>query len=155
NLYHDTLDYRTNNLNYSQHPDSYKSQLMKAAELIEWKKNRHPRGDSGKGPVKRGMGLAIHTWGGAGHDSKCRTTIHPDSSVEVELATQDLGTATRTMVAMIAAETFGLPVTAIKVKIGDSSYPNSGGSGGSTTVGGVTSSTRKSTVNPLDKLFKL
>src|SRR5947209_17953257 len=117
--------------------------------------NRHARGDSVNGPIKRGMGLAIHAWGGAGHASNCRTTIHPDSSVEVELASQDLGTATRTMVAMIAAETFGLPLTAIKVKIGDSSYPNSGGSGGSTTIGGVTSSTRKSTVNALDKLYKI
>ena len=75
--------------------------------------------------------------------------------MEVELATQDLGTGTRTMVAMIAAETFGLPVTAIKVKLGDNSYPNSGGSGGSTTVGGVTSSTRKSSVNALAKLFEV
>jgi len=74
--------------------------------------------------------------------------------VEVELATQDLGTGTRTMVAMIAAETFGLPLSAIKVKLGDNSYPNSGGSGGSTTVGGVTSSTRKAAVNALQKLFE-
>jgi xanthine dehydrogenase YagR molybdenum-binding subunit len=151
----DPLDMWIKNLSYTARPDAYRAQLQKAAELMEWKKNWHPRGDSGKGPIKRGMGLAIHTWGGAGHASKCRTTIHPDSSVEVELASQDLGTATRTMIAMIAAETFGLQVTAIKVKIGDSSYPNSGGSGGSTTVGGVTSSTRKSTVNALDKLFKL
>src|SRR5437763_426651 len=151
----DPLDMWIKNLNYTARPDAYRAQLQKAAELMDWKKNWHPRGDSGKGPIKRGMGLAIHTLGGAGHASKCRTTIHADSSVEVELATQDLGTATRTMVAMIAAETFGLPVSAIKVKIGDSSYPNSGGSGGSTTIGGVTSSTRKSTVNALDKLFKL
>jgi xanthine dehydrogenase YagR molybdenum-binding subunit len=71
------------------------------------------------------------------------------------LATQDLGTGTRTMVAMIAAETFGLPVSAIKVKLGDNAYPNSGGSGGSTTIGGVTSSTRKSSVNALQKLFEV
>ena len=151
----DPLEMWIKNLNYTPRPDVYRSQLEKCAELIEWKKNWHPRGDSGKGPMKRGLGLAIHAWGGAGHASKCRTTIHPDSSVEVELASQDLGTATRTMVAMIAAETFGLPLSAIKVKIGDSSYPNSGGSGGSTTIGGVTSSTRKSTVNALDKLYEL
>ena len=59
------------------------------------------------------------------------------------------------MIAMIGAETFGLPISAIKVKLGDSSYPNSGGSGGSTTIGGVTSSTRKSTVNALQKLFEV
>jgi len=151
----DPLDMFLKNLNYTSRADLYKFQFEKGAELIEWKKNWHPRGDSGKGPIKRGLGLALGTWGGAGHASTCKTTIHPDASVEVELATQDLGTGTRTMVAMIAAETFGLPVSAIKVKLGDNAYPNSGGSGGSTTIGGVTSSTRKSSVNALDKLFEV
>src|SRR5258708_21928615 len=55
---------------------------------------------------------------------------------------------------MGAAETLGLPLGAITLKIGDSALPPSGPSGGSTTVGGVSSSTRKSTVNALDKLFE-
>lgn len=151
----DPLDMFVKNLNYTSRADLYKFQFEKAAELMEWKKNWHPRGDSGKGTVKRGLGLALGTWGGAGHASTCKTTINPDASVEVELATQDLGTGTRTMVAMIAAETFGLPVSAIKVNIGDNKYPNSGGSGGSTTVGGVTSSTRKASINALAKLFEV
>jgi xanthine dehydrogenase YagR molybdenum-binding subunit len=150
----DPLDMFVKNLNYTARADLYKYQFDKAAELMEWKKNWHPRGDSGRGAIKRGLGLALGTWGGAGHASTCKTTIHPDASVEVELATQDLGTGSRTMVAMIAAETFGLPVSAIKVKIGDNSYPNSGGSGGSTTSGGITSSTRKSSMNALQKLFE-
>ncbi len=154
-LHIDPLDMWFKNLHYTARADVYKYQLEKGAELIEWKKNWRPRGESGNGSIKRGLGVAISTWGGAGHASKCRTEIHADASVEVKLASQDLGTATRTMIAMIAAETFGLPVSAIKVQIGDSSYPNSGGSGGSTTIGGVTSSTRKSTVNALDKLFQL
>jgi xanthine dehydrogenase YagR molybdenum-binding subunit len=41
----------------------------------------------------------------------------------------------------------------VKVKMGDNTYPPSGPSGGSTTVGGVSSSTRKATVNALTKLF--
>ncbi|MBV8819464.1 MAG: molybdopterin-dependent oxidoreductase, partial [Acidobacteriaceae bacterium] len=151
----DSLDFFLKNINYTARPEIYTSQLQKGAELIDWKKNWHQRGDSGSGPVKRGLGLGINTWGGAGHASTCRATIHADASVEVELATQDLGTATRTMIAMVAAETFGLPVSAIKVKLGDNSYPNSGASGGSTTIGGVSSSTRKATVNALDKLFEV
>ena len=150
----DPIDVFLKNVDYTARPDTYRAQFAKAAELIEWKKYWHPRADSGKGPIKRGLGIGIGTWGGAGHASTCKTTIHPDSSVEVELATQDLGTGTRTMVAMIAAETYGLPVTAIKVKIGDNSYPNSGASGGSTTIGGVTSSTRKATTTALNKLFE-
>ena len=53
----------------------------------------------------------------------------------------------------LAAETLGLPLAGVKVVIGDNSLPPSGASGGSTTIGGVSSSTRKATVNALDKLF--
>jgi xanthine dehydrogenase YagR molybdenum-binding subunit len=150
----DPMDVFKKNLSYTDRPDVYAKQLDIAAGLIDWKKNWHQRGDSGSGPVKQGLGLGIGTWGGGGHPSKCRTTIHADASVEVELGSQDLGTATRTMIAMIASETTGLPISKIKIKIGDNSFPNSGGSGGSTTIGGVTTSTRKATVAALDKLFE-
>ncbi len=149
----DPIEMFKKNLEFTDRPEVYSKQLDIAAGLIDWKANWKPRGSS-EGSVKRGLGLGIGTWGGQGHASKCRTTINPDSSVEVELGSQDLGTATRTMIAMIASETLGLPISQIKIKIGDNSYPNSGGSGGSTTIGGVTTSTRKSTVNALDKLFE-
>src|SRR5208283_2906098 len=105
------------------------------------------------GPVQRGLGLSIHTWGGGGHQSNCNCTIHPDGSVEVAIGTQDLGTGTRTIIALVAGETFGLPISAIQVNIGDSKYPASGASGGSTTVGGVSASTRRATNNALNELF--
>ncbi|MBI4904335.1 MAG: xanthine dehydrogenase family protein molybdopterin-binding subunit [Acidobacteria bacterium] len=134
--------------------ETYLYQLKKAAELSEWSKLWHRRGDSGSGPVKRGLGIGICTWQGAGHASNCKATIHSDGSVEVELGSQDLGTGTRTIIGQVAAETLGLPLEAVKVKIGDNSYPVSGSSGGSTTVGGVSSSTRIATVNVLEKLFE-
>jgi xanthine dehydrogenase YagR molybdenum-binding subunit len=141
------------NADYTARAAVYRAQMRKAQELIDWKKNWHPRGDSGSGPVKRGLGMGMHTWGGGGHNSQCRTVINPDGSVAVELASQDLGTGTKTIIVQVAAETLGLPMGAIKLNVGDSSLPPSGGSGGSTTVGGVSSSTRKSTVNALAKLF--
>ncbi len=150
----DPLDVFLKNANLTNRPEAYTAQLQKGAEIMAWKKNWHARGDSGSGAVKRGLGLAVGTWGGAGHASKCLATIHPDGSVEVELGSQDLGTGARTVIAMVAAETLGLPVSAIDVKIGDNSYPPSGASGGSTTSGGVSASTRKATVNALDKLFE-
>ena len=72
----------------------------------------------------------------------------------LELGTQDLGTGTRTILSMVAAETFGLPMSMITVKVGNNRVPASGPSGGSTTVGGVSSSTRKSTINALYKLYE-
>ena len=132
---------------------TYREELQIAAELAEWKKNWHPRGDKTSGHIKRGMGVSMHTWGGAPHNGKCLVTIQPDGSVEVKLGSQDLGTGTRTVINIVVAETLGLPLEAVKVSIGDSLFPPDGPSGGSTTVGGVSGSTRRGAVNALDGLF--
>ncbi len=54
---------------------------------------------------------------------------------------------------MVVAETFGLPLDAVTVNIGSSSYPNSGPSGGSTTIGGVSESNRRASQGGLSALF--
>jgi xanthine dehydrogenase YagR molybdenum-binding subunit len=131
----------------------YSEEFQKAAELAEWKKNWHPRGDKTPGHVKRGLGASLHTYGGRGHTSSCNVVVRPDGSVTVSLGSQDLGTGTRTVIAISVAETFGLPIEAVKVEIGDSKYPYDGGSGGSTTVGGVSSSTRRGAVDARNELF--
>ncbi len=149
----DPLELFIKNAGLTARAETYVRQLKKAAELAEWKKLWHPRGDSGKGALKRGLGIGVNTWGGAGHDSTCRCNIHADGTVEVELGSQDLGTGTRTIIMQTACESLGLKMGEVKVKIGDTNYPPSGTSGGSTTVGGVSSSTRKATLNALEKLF--
>ncbi len=131
----------------------YREEFQIAAELADWKKNWHPRGDKTTSHIKRGMGVSMHTWGGRGHNGMCTVTIHPDGSVEVTTGSQDLGTGTRTVIAIVAAETFGLPVEAITVNIGDSKYPPDGASGGSTTVGAVSATTRRGSVDARDQLF--
>ena len=131
----------------------YRDELQIADELMGWKKSWHPRGDKTAGPVKRGLGLSIHTWGGRGHNSDQDLTINPDGSVDVKLGSQDLGTGTRTIIAMIIADTLGIPLERVTVHIGDNRYPPSGGSGGSTTVGGVSSAARRAAVDARDQLF--
>jgi xanthine dehydrogenase YagR molybdenum-binding subunit len=150
----DPLELFFKNLNLTARGDVYRYEFEKAAELMDWKTKFHAPGRGSGGAVKRGVGLALGTWGGRPHDSDCRITVNPDGSVVLEMGTQDLGTATRTVVAIVAAETFGLPLNAITVRIGDSRYPPSGASGGSTTVGGVSASTRRASVKVLDKLFE-
>lgn len=132
---------------------TYREELQKAAELADWKKHWHPRGDKTSGHIKRGMGVSMHTWGGSPHNGKCLVTIQPDGSVEIKTGSQDLGTGTRTVINIVVAETLGLPLDAVKVLIGDSHYPPDGPSGGSTTVGGVSGHTRRGAVNALDALF--
>jgi xanthine dehydrogenase YagR molybdenum-binding subunit len=149
-----SLDLFLKNADYTNRPEVYRRQLNKAAELAEWKKHWHPRGDKTAGPVKRGLGIGVNSWGGLGHQSQVRTTIQPDGGVLLECGTQDLGVGTRTVIAQVAAESLGLPLNAVTVRIGDNRYPASGPSGGSTTVGGVSAATRKSSLNALDKLFQ-
>jgi xanthine dehydrogenase YagR molybdenum-binding subunit len=141
------------NAGYTPRAEQYRYQLQKAAEISEWSKLWKPRG-SQTGAVRRGLGIGVNAWGGAGHACTARTTINPDGSVLVEMGTQDLGTGTRTIITQVAAETLGLSMGQVKLVIGDNSLPPGGSSGGSTTVGGASSATRKSGVNALAKLFE-
>jgi xanthine dehydrogenase YagR molybdenum-binding subunit len=131
----------------------YREELDVADEVMGWSRRWHPRGDSVRGPIKRGLGLSIHTWGGRGHRSNCELSLHPDGTAEAKISTQDIGTGTRTVVGIVLAETLGLPIEAVQVSIGDSRYPASGGSGGSSTVGGVSAATRRAALNALDLVF--
>ena len=150
----DPLDLLIKNIGLTARPDVYRKELAIGADMIGWKNKWHPPGDKTAGPIKRGVGVSMHTWGGRPHDSNCEVTIHPDGSAVAALGTQDLGSGTRTIVAMVLAETLGLPVEAVTVNMGDSQYPASGASGGSTTVGGVSSSTRRAAVDALEELKK-
>ena len=154
-LNRDPLDFFIQNIELTQggRPEDYVAELKQCAEMIGWKKNWHPRGDKTAGPIKRGLGLSIHTWGGRGHNSQCDVRINSDGSVSVSLGSQDLGVGTRTVIAMVAAETVGLTVNDITVNLGDNRYPPSGGSGGSTTVGGVCASTRRGSQDAVEMLF--
>src|SRR5882762_4225134 len=150
----DPVEFFGKNLNLTQRRENtYREELNIASELMGWKQKWHPRGQNASGETARGVGLSFHTWGGRGHASDCDLTIHPDGSVDLKMGSQDLGTGTRTCILMVAADTLGIPMDAIQLQIGDTTYPPSGGSGGSTTIGGVTSSTRRASVDARDALF--
>lgn len=136
--------------------DVYAAEMEIAAKLMDWKAKWHPHGKAPrKGSVVSGLGMAIHTWGGGGQPSTTNITIHPDGGVEATLGSQDLGTGTRTIIGMITAETFGLPLAGVKVNIGSSKYPPSAASGGSVTMGSVSESTRRGAQDALLKILEL
>jgi xanthine dehydrogenase YagR molybdenum-binding subunit len=113
-----------------------RQQYRIAAERFDWKtKYRSP--GSFEGVVKTGVGCAGATWGGGGRSSETDVQINPDGTVEVRCGTQDLGTGTKTLIAIVAAEVFGIEPAAISVKVGDTAFPPSGGSGGSATAASV------------------
>lgn len=148
----DELEFFTKNLDLTARPEIYRDELEIAARMIGYKEKAHLRGDPRTGPIKRGLGASLHTWGGLGHDSECDVTINPDGSVEAKIGSQDLGTGTRTVIAQVVADTLGLPLDAVKVEIGKNSLPKSGGSGGSTTIGGISTSSRLAATAALNAL---
>ena len=84
-----------------------------AAERFGWSK-RHVTGDPTPGPIKRGMGCAANRWGGGGKGTKAHCEINPDGSVVMRCGTQDIGVGTKTIVAMITAETLGIPMELVR-----------------------------------------
>lgn len=152
----DSYEFFLKNLDLTKLPDLYQREMEIAAGLMDWKAKWHAHG---KGPVKgnwrHGLGMALHTWGGGAHASTCLLKVHGDGTAEVQLGSQDIGTGTRTIIGMVAADTFGIPLTAVKVQIGSSKYPKAGPSGGSTTVGGVAGPVRRAAQEALWKVFDL
>ena len=104
------------------------------AEKIGWA-NRDARRKTRDPAVLRGVGVAAALWyntGGTG--PKATVTIHRDGSAELVHGVQDIGTGARTMVGIVAAEVFHLPLERVSVRIGDTRMPYGPGSGGSTTT---------------------
>jgi xanthine dehydrogenase YagR molybdenum-binding subunit len=111
----------------------YTKEIEIAAQLSGWKDKWHPPG-TGNGVVKRGIGMALHTWGGTAFGfNEATVLIAADGSVTVRSSTQDLGTGMRTVSAIVTSEILGLEPSQITVQIGESPYGASTGSGGSTT----------------------
>ena len=124
------------------------------AQEIGWhRRNRIP--GSGTGVKKRGIGMGCGLWGGGGGaGTQARVTIHSSGAVEAVTGTQDIGTAIRTVIAIIVAEELGLRPEDITVKIGDTEpgLP-SRGSGGSQTIGSVAPVIKTAAMAAKRKLF--
>lgn len=137
---------------------TYTRQIELAAKLAGWKDKWHPpgKGKNNKGPLKHGLGMALHTWGGTAQGQPNTTTviIAADGSVTARSSTQDLGTAQRTVTAIVVAEVLGLEPGDINVEIGESPFGSSTGSGGSTTCPSQAPAALRGAAAARDELFK-
>jgi xanthine dehydrogenase YagR molybdenum-binding subunit len=108
------------------------AQWKVGAKAIGWER-RKPDGAS-KGPLKRGLGCAAARWRHNGRPG-CGVAVRigRDGSVVVRNGSQDIGTGTRTLLAVLVAEELGLDPARIQVEIGNTKDPYGHPSGGSTT----------------------
>jgi xanthine dehydrogenase YagR molybdenum-binding subunit len=125
------------------------------AEKIGWdRRNKTP--GAGNGKTRQGIGMASQIWWGTGRPgTAAEIKLHRDGSVESICGTQDLGTGTRTYMALVTAETLGLKPEDITVKIGSTEYPWCGSSGGSTTTPSVAPAVRDAALKAASYLKEL
>jgi xanthine dehydrogenase YagR molybdenum-binding subunit len=77
-----------------------------------------------------GMGVAAAFRNNLVMKSAARVRLERDGSVSVETDMTDIGTGTYTIIAQTAAEMLGVPLASVAVRLGDSDFPVSAGSGG-------------------------
>jgi len=106
------------------------------AERFEWSRKYRKPGSS-PGTVKVGVGCAGAAWMSGGRGTQAEAHVNADGTMEIRVGTQDLGTGSRTVVQVVAAEILGIDLEQITVRIGDTRFPPSGASGGSTTTASV------------------
>jgi xanthine dehydrogenase YagR molybdenum-binding subunit len=108
--------------------------LRRGAELIGWKNRKLEPRQIRNGEYLIGYGVAAGAYPSRQSPTSALvklTRTGSDVSASVELAASDIGTGSHTIIAQTAAETLGLPLNKIGVKIGDSSLPPAAGSVGS------------------------
>ena len=105
--------------------------LAEGAKAFGWNEaRRRPKGD---GYVRRGSGMAAGMWGWAGEPSAIVIVkLLADGSVNLNMGASDIGTGTKTVMAMVVSEELGVPPEKIAIEYADTATtqyaPDSGGS---------------------------
>ena len=105
--------------------------LQVGARRFGWDKRSPTPGQVRDGRWLVGMGMAAATRGNPLMPSKANVRLQPDGSARVRMAMTDIGTGTYTILTQIAADMLGLPPQRIRMELGDTSFPQAAGSGGS------------------------
>jgi len=104
--------------------------LRSGAERFGWH-GRDPRpGQVRDGRWQVGMGVAAAFRNNLVMKSGARVRLAGDGTVTVETDMTDIGTGSYTVIGQTAAEMMGVPLDRVVVRLGDSSFPVSAGSGG-------------------------
>ena len=108
--------------------------LKHGAEDFGWNRRKLEPRQNRSGEYLIGYGVGCGTYPARQRDTSAMVKLirsGNDVNASIELAASDLGTGTNTIIAQTAAETLGLPLTKVGVKIGDSTLPPAAGSVGS------------------------
>ena len=103
--------------------------LREGAERFGWNRRNPKPAQVRDGKWLVGMGVAAGYRGAPTETSGARVELR-DGRITVATDMTDIGTGSYTIIAQTAAETMGVPLDHVTVKLGDSADPASSGSGG-------------------------
>ena len=116
------------------HPPFSKRQLIQCLQTgaaeFGWNRRNPQPGKVRDGRWLVGMGVASAFRDNLVTKSAARVRLDRRGNVTVETDMTDIGTGSYTIIAQTAAEMMGLPLDRVTVRLGDSSFPVSCGSGG-------------------------
>ncbi|TWI70049.1 xanthine dehydrogenase YagR molybdenum-binding subunit [Pseudoduganella lurida] len=104
--------------------------LRVGAERFGWRERSNVPAGRREGQWLVGMGVAAAIRGAPVTKSAARVRLDRNGVVTVETDMTDIGTGSYTIIAQTAAEMMGLPLDQVNVRLGDSHFPESSGSGG-------------------------
>jgi xanthine dehydrogenase YagR molybdenum-binding subunit len=104
--------------------------LREGAERFGWKRRNAAPGAVRDGHWLVGMGTAAAFRNNLLIPSGARVRLRTDGVVVVETDMTDIGTGSYTIIAQTAAEMMGVDIEKVVVRLGDSAFPVSAGSGG-------------------------
>jgi xanthine dehydrogenase YagR molybdenum-binding subunit len=105
--------------------------MQEGARRFGWDQRNPKPGQVRDGRWLVGLGMAAATRGNPLRLSKANVRLDPDGNATARMAMTDIGTGTYTILAQIAAEMLGLPTERVRIELGDTSFPEAAGSGGS------------------------
>ena len=104
--------------------------LREGSERFGWSQRNPTPGQWREGRWLRGMGMAVGFRNNLVVTSGARVRLSGDGMVTVETDMTDIGTGSYTIIAQTAAEMMGVELGHVRVRLGDSDFPVSAGSGG-------------------------
>jgi xanthine dehydrogenase YagR molybdenum-binding subunit len=104
--------------------------MRTGAKQFGWEKRASRPGTTREGRWLKGMGVASAFRNNLVMKSAARVRLERSGKLVVETDMTDIGTGSYTILGQTAAEMLGLPLDRVDVRLGDSTFPVSSGSGG-------------------------
>jgi CO/xanthine dehydrogenase Mo-binding subunit len=133
---------QTRNVPYTS--TGLKECLTEGAKKFGWKEARAAKKPDGH--IKRGVGMAAGMWQGGNGSPPYTAEIRMfvDGGVTIKTGAMDIGTGTKTVACITAAEELGVPLESIRIENADTAVtPYGQSSGGSMTLPGLIPAVRK------------